>query len=76
MCNLINIHTYIHNAYICSADHEERDWPPSSFFGLATNTLNVKNNDGDKCNVQYSQRWASPRHYVWSHIKQEYGSIM
>ena len=31
----------------CSADHE-RDWPPckvSSFFGLATNALNVRNNN-------------------------------
>ena len=29
----------------CSADHE-RDWPPCKvvFFGLATNTLNVRNN--------------------------------
>ena len=29
----------------CSADHD-RDWPPSKvfFFGLATNTLNVRNN--------------------------------
>ena len=35
---------------------EERDYWPlckvSSFFGLATNTLNVRNNDGDKCSVQ------------------------
>ena len=30
----------------CSADHE-RDWPPFKvgFFGLATNTLNVRNNN-------------------------------
>ena len=31
----------------CSADHEERDWPPCNkvvFFGLATNALNVRNN--------------------------------
>ena len=30
----------------CSADHE-RDWPPCKvvFFGLATNTLNVRNNN-------------------------------
>ena len=30
----------------CSADHG-RDWPPSKvvFFGLATNTLNVRNNN-------------------------------
>ena len=30
-----------------SADHE-RDWPPCKvvFFGLATNALNVRNNDG------------------------------
>ena len=36
-------------SFPCSADHE-RDWPPccclqkSSFFGLATNTLNMRNN--------------------------------
>ena len=30
----------------CSADHE-RDWPPCEavFFGLATNALNVRNNN-------------------------------
>ena len=30
----------------CSADHE-RDWPPCKlvFFGLATNALNVRNNN-------------------------------
>ena len=30
----------------CSADHE-RDWPPCKvvFFGLATNVLNVRNNN-------------------------------
>ena len=31
----------------CSADHE-RDWPPCKkvvFFGLATNALNVRNNE-------------------------------
>ena len=33
-------------SFPCSADHE-RDWPPCKvvFFGLATNTLNVRNND-------------------------------
>ena len=32
----------------CSADHE-RDWPPCKvvFFGLATNTLNVRNNNNN-----------------------------
>ena len=31
----------------CSPDHEERDWPPYTvvFFVLATNTLNVRNNN-------------------------------
>ena len=30
----------------CSADHDERDWPPCKvvFSGLATNALNVRNN--------------------------------
>ena len=34
--------------FSCSADHE-RDWPPCKvvFFGLATNTLNVRNNNVD-----------------------------
>ena len=33
----------------CSADHE-RDWPPCKvvFFGLATNALNVRNNNNNK----------------------------
>ena len=32
----------------CSADHE-RDWPPCKvvFFGLATNALNVRNNNNN-----------------------------
>ena len=32
----------------CSADHE-RDWPPCKvvFFGLATNELNVRNNNNN-----------------------------
>ena len=37
-------------SFPCSADHE-RDWPPckvpGSFFGLATNTLNVRNNNNN-----------------------------
>ena len=34
--------------------HEERDRPHcvKKFFGLATNTLNLRNNDGDTCSVQ------------------------
>ena len=33
----------------CSADHE-RDWPPCKvvFFGLATNALNVRNNNNNR----------------------------
>ena len=34
-------------SFPCSADHE-RDWPPCKVdlkFGLATNTLNVRNNN-------------------------------
>ena len=32
-------------SFLCTADHE-RDWPPCKvvFFGLETNTLNVRNN--------------------------------
>ena len=37
-------------SFPCSADHE-RDWPPRKvvfrFFGLATNTLNVRNNNNN-----------------------------
>ena len=36
-------------SFSCSADHE-RDWSPCKvvFFGLATNTLNVRNNSNNK----------------------------
>ena len=39
------IRTLHYISFPCSADHE-RDWPPCKvvFFGLATNTLNVRNN--------------------------------
>ena len=40
----------------CSADHE-RDWPPCEvvFFGLATNALNVRNNNKNNmaCQLWY-----------------------
>ena len=42
---------FLFNFFPCSADHE-RDWPPCKvvFFGLATNVLNVKNNNNStKC---------------------------
>ena len=37
----------------CSADHE-RDWPLCKvvFFGLATNTLNVRNNNNNNITAQ------------------------
>ena len=37
----------------CSADHE-RDWPPCKvvFFGLATNALNVRNNNNNNITAQ------------------------
>ena len=48
---VMTIHTYIYMLpdfffFSCSADHE-RDWPPCKvvFFGLATNALNVRNNN-------------------------------
>ena len=45
--------TFYFVSFPCSADHE-RDWPPCKvvFFGLATNTLNVRNNK-----QQYSSVW-------------------
>ena len=35
--------------FLCSADHE-RDWPPCKlvFSGLATNALNVRNNNNNR----------------------------
>ena len=38
--------TFSFSFFPCSADHE-RDWPPCKviFFGLATNVLNVRNNN-------------------------------
>ena len=40
--------TFSFSFFPCSADHE-RDWPPCKvvFFGLATNALNVRNNNND-----------------------------
>ena len=37
---------FLFSFFPCSADHE-RDWPPCTvvFFGLATNALNVRNNN-------------------------------
>ena len=37
---------FLFSFFPCSADHE-RDWPPCRvvFFGLATNALNVRNNN-------------------------------
>ena len=39
---------FLVSSFPCSADHE-RDWPPCKvvFFGLATNTLNVRNNNNN-----------------------------
>ena len=41
----VRCQTFSFVLFPCSADHE-RDWPPCKevFFGLATNTLNVRNN--------------------------------
>ena len=45
--------TFSFSFFPCSADHE-RDWPPCKivFFGLATNALNVRNNNNN--NILYS----------------------
>ena len=38
-------------SFLCSAD-PERDWPPCKVvFGLATNTLNVRNNNNKNHNL-------------------------
>ena len=43
---------FIFLSFPCSADHE-RDWPPCKvvFFGLATNTLNVRNSNNNNTRV-------------------------
>ena len=54
-------------SFPCSADHE-RDWPPckvpGSFFGLATSTLNVRNNNNN-CHeeVLYFQLLIPPKRF-------------
>ena len=42
----VRCQTFSFSFFPCSADHE-RDWPPCKevFFGLATNALNVRNNN-------------------------------
>ena len=47
-------------SFPCSADHE-RGWPPCKvvFFGLATNTLNVRNNN----NFFYFQLLIPPKRF-------------
>ena len=44
-------------SFLCSADHE-RDWPPCKvvFFGLATNTLNVRNNNNSNNKLMYHKK--------------------
>ena len=44
----------------CSADHE-RDWPPCRvvFFGLATNTLNVRINNNNNNNNNNNKNWGT-----------------
>ena len=50
--------TFSFSFFPCSADHE-RDWPPCKvvFFGLATNALNVRNNNNSRVAVS-SVFWA------------------
>ena len=47
----VRCQTFSFSFFPCSADHE-RDWPPCKvvFFGLATNALNVRNNNNN--NIQ------------------------
>ena len=44
-------------SFPCSADHE-RDWPPCKvvFFELATNMLNVRNNNSSKNKLMYHKK--------------------
>ena len=50
----VRCQTFSFSFFPCSADHE-RDWPPCKvvFFGLATNALNVRNNN-NKNNILIS----------------------
>ena len=46
-------------SFPCSADHE-RDWPPCKVvFGLASNTLNVKNNNNNNKDEELKTFWES-----------------
>ena len=51
--------TFSFSFFPCSADHE-RDWPPCKvvFFGLATNALNVRNNNNNNARGQSMQSTA------------------
>ena len=44
----VRCQTFSFSFFLCSADHE-RDWPPCKvvFFGLATNALNLRNNNNN-----------------------------
>ena len=48
---------FVCSLFSCSADHE-RDWPPCKvvFFGLATNSLNVRNNNSPASPVWDAQK--------------------
>ena len=47
--------------FSCSADHE-RDWPPCKvvFFGLATNALNVRNNNNNAPSIELANPSSKP----------------
>ena len=48
---MVRCQTFSFSFFPCSADHE-RDWSPCKvvFFGLATNALNVRNNNNNNNN--------------------------
>ena len=61
---------FLSSSFPCSADHDERDWPPCKvvFFRLATNTLNVGNNNNNESlvytqfdfTVDEGKKWVNP----------------
>ena len=56
----VRCQTFSFSFFPCSADHE-RDWPPCKvvFFGLATNALNVRNNNNNNiinCHARVSHK--------------------
>ena len=66
----VRCQTFYFYFFPCSADHE-RDWPPCKvvFFGLATNALNVRNNNNNNI---YMQKYA---YSITHHVEAQHNCI-